>query len=116
MIAESLDELDKLAKDCSSPNWDGYGANPIDVKSVHAVAKFLHAMPCDCPMPSFGADPDGMITMDWHRDKQHTLSVSVAPHGDLIYAGICDGERLHGVWREPTSVFCDLIRAFVTME
>ena len=43
----------------------------------------LEVLPDGLPMPSPGAEPDGQLTLEWHKSAYQTLSVSVTADGDL---------------------------------
>jgi len=58
--------------------------------------QFLDALPFGTPPPSFGAEPDGHITMEWHHSVRRTLSVSVSPEGELHYAAILGSNKTYG--------------------
>ena len=54
-----LEDLIRVAKECSSANWDGYGAEPITNETFWQAYHFLSASPFGFPTPSVGAEPDG---------------------------------------------------------
>jgi hypothetical protein len=58
--------------------------------------KFLEALPPGTPAPSIGAEPNGHLTVEWHRSSQRTPSVSISPDGDLHYAALLGAERICG--------------------
>ncbi len=60
---ESLMELLQLP-----PNWDGYGAAPIDQRLAQSALKVLgNVMDEDAPPPSVVPLSDGGIQVEWHR-------------------------------------------------
>ena len=48
----------------------------------------VSTLPCGCPLPSVGVEPDGHLTLEWYRNPRSTLSVSVSPESDLYYAAL----------------------------
>jgi hypothetical protein len=96
-----LEELIKVTEECSSANWDGYGAEPISNESFWQAYHFLCALPLGFPTPSVGAEPDGQLTFEWHRSSRRTLSISVSPEGDLHYAALLGASKVYGT--EPFS-------------
>lgn len=86
-LEEAVRQLREIAESLSAPNWDGYGANPVQPESVVQAERFLRALPEDIPMPSIGADPDGEVALDWEDDGHAFFSVSVSPDGLLTFAG-----------------------------
>ena len=107
-----FEELLKTFEECRKPNWDGYGAQPVREETYDLAHQFLTALPLSTPVPSIGAEPDGHITVEWHRSPQRTVSVSISPDGELHYAALLGAERICGTEtlraRMPT-VLSDLI-------
>ena len=96
-----LEDLIKVAEECRSANWDGYGAAPITDETFWQAYNFLNALPFGFPTPSVGAEPDGHLTFEWHRSARRTLSISVSPEGDLHYAALLGSSKAYGT--EPFS-------------
>jgi hypothetical protein len=89
-------ELGAVAEECGSPNWDGYGAAPVGKDAISKARLFLWTLPLGVPPPSVGAEPDGNITLEWHRSARRTLSVSVTSDGELHYAALIGPNRDYG--------------------
>jgi hypothetical protein len=106
-------ELADVFEECRQPNWDGYDALPLDEDSFENAVRFLRALPLGTRLPSIGAEPDGHVTLEWHRAPRRTLSVSVAPGELLHYAALlgpartCGSESFYG---EVPKRILDLIR------
>jgi hypothetical protein len=96
-----LEDLIKVAEECRSANWDGYGAAPITNETFWQAYHFLSALPFGFPTPSVGAEPDGHLTFEWHRSSRRTLSISVSPEGELHYAALLGSSKAYGT--EPFS-------------
>jgi len=110
---EVLKELCAVAQECGTRNWDGYGAEPVSEDAYKLARRFLEALPPGTPGPSIGAEPDGHMTMEWHRSPHHTLSVSVSPEGDLHYSALVGPNKAYGTEAfsgEVPKVILDLIR------
>ena len=93
---EVLKELGAVAEECGTSNWDGYGAEPVSEAAYKLARRFLEALAPGTHRPSIGAEPDGQMTMEWHRSAHHTLSVSVSPDGDLHYAALVGPNKAYG--------------------
>jgi hypothetical protein len=91
-----MDELATVWEECQEPNWDGYGALPVTQDALRNTYLFLGAMPLGFPRPSIGAEPDGDLTLEWHRSARRTLSVSVSPYGELHYSALFGPSRVYG--------------------
>lgn len=92
----AFDELYQTYVECRDPNWDGYGALPVSEATYQLAYQFLEALPLGTPPPSFGAEPDGHLTLEWHRSPQWTLSISVSPEGELHYAALLGIRKAYG--------------------
>ena len=95
-----LDDIDNVAKECSEPNWDGYGAMPVSLYSVRHAKRLVEGLPLDAKPPSASAEPDGCITLDWHVSHEETVSLSVLPNGSLAWAGSSHGKKFIGTANE----------------
>jgi hypothetical protein len=107
-----FEELLKTFEECREPDWDGYGTCLVLDATYQLARKFLEALPPGTPAPSIGAEPDGHLTVEWHRSSQRTLSVSISPDGELYYAALLGPERICGMERfgaRMPQAFSDLI-------
>lgn len=93
---ESLGELKRVYAECSSPGWDGYGAEPISASVDEFATGFLLALPLGTPAPAVGAELDGHITLEWYKSPHRTLSVSVGPNGQLHFAALMGASTQYG--------------------
>lgn len=111
-----LSELDAVYAECSQPNWDGYGALSVFPETYSNARSFLDSLSMELPAPTVGAEPDGHLTLEWYSSGRKTLSVSIAPDGNLHYAAIIGPITRYGT--EPigthASVIEDLIRQVMT--
>jgi hypothetical protein len=98
------EELGTVWEECRNPNWDGFGALAVSQDSLRNTYMVLESLPLGFPLPSIGAEPDGQLTIEWHRSPSQTFSVSVDPEGLLHYAGLFGPNRRFG-----TEVFYDEI-------
>jgi hypothetical protein len=109
----AFDELNQVYAECLEPNWDGYGAMPVSNTTYRLAYEFLDAFPLGMPLPSFGAEPDGHLTLEWHHSPRWTLSVSVSPERELHYAALLGASKMYGTepfFGEIPSRILDLIR------
>ena len=109
----ALEELFMVARECRSPNWDGYAAAPIAPEAFTLAWRFLGSLPLGLPAPSVGAESDGHVTFEWYRSPRRTLSVSISAEGDLHYAALLGPTKVYGtepfLGEIPARIF-DLIR------
>jgi hypothetical protein len=78
------------------PNWDGYGARPLNpLALVHAI-RLLRTLPVTSQPPELGVDPDGEVSLEWHVGPRQVFSVSVGSSGRLSYAGLFGRNENHG--------------------
>ena len=107
------DELGTVWEECRHADWDGFSALAVSQDTLHNTYRFLESLPLGCPPPSVGAEPDGQLSLEWHRGPRRTLSVSVTPEGDLHYAALFGPSRVFGTeafFGEAPSAIIDLIR------
>jgi hypothetical protein len=93
---EALEELAEVWEQCRNPAWDGFGALPVEQDTLRSAYMLIESLPLGFPRPSLGAEPDGQITLEWHRSSQRTLSVSVDSDGFLHYAGLFGASKRYG--------------------
>jgi hypothetical protein len=89
-------ELCKTFDERCEPNWDGFGALPVTQDTYTQAYRFVEALPLGKCQPTIGAEPDGQITLEWHRGPYQTLSVSVSPDGDLHYSALIGPNKSYG--------------------
>lgn len=107
------EELGAVWDECRSADWDGFGAQPVDNDTLRNTYRLLESLPLGFPIPSIGSEPDGSMTLEWHRSARRTLSVSVAPDGNLHYAALLGPNRTYGTeafFGEVPESILDLIR------
>jgi hypothetical protein len=92
----AFDELGSVWNECKQPNWDGHHAHAVKRDTLRYAYSLLESLPLDCPIPSIGAEPDGELTLEWHRSPRRTLSVSVTEDGYLHFAGLFGPNRRNG--------------------
>ncbi len=93
---EALDELAEVWEECRHPGWDGHGALAVEQETLRGTYIIIDSLPLGFPRPSIGAEPDGQLTLEWHKSPTRTLSVSVDPDGFLHYAGLFGQDRKYG--------------------
>jgi|SRR5208283_3038195 len=92
----ALNDLYQVYWECQEPGWDGYSALPIADVTYELAQEFIDVLPLGTPLPAFGAEPDGQLTLEWHHSLRRTLSVSVSPDGELHYAAILGSSKNYG--------------------
>ena len=90
------EQLADVWEECHDPNWDGYNALPVIWDTYNNAERFLLGLPLGIPGPSIGSEPDGHITLEWHRSLRRTLSVSISPDDQLHYAALLGPARTCG--------------------
>lgn len=65
---EQLDkELAEIVQECSVHDWNGYGAEPINLDSVRFAFEFLEKLSPGISMPELDVSPGGDLWMSWGR-------------------------------------------------
>ena len=98
-----LKELNHIIQECSEPNWDAYGALPVDKDSIERVKKMIDMLPEGFPNPELGIDPDGEITFEWYKSRRETINLWGSRNGFCYCAYLQNDKSSHG--REPMSDF-----------
>ena len=113
---ESLQELYNLLGECSTENWDGYGAQPVDPDSFNEAERFIRALPTTVSEPEVAVDPDGEISLEWYFEPRKVFSVSIGKRNEIKYAGLYGLNKTYG--REffddeiPKAIFDNIERLF----
>ena len=88
--------LEEAYRECSEPDWDGYGAAPADEISMRWASKVLLALPAGLGVPEAAFEPDGAASLEWWHGPDRTLSVSIERNGEIRYPGRLNGARVVG--------------------
>lgn len=92
----AAEELHAVWSECRGHNWDGYGAEPVSRATYVNAFQLLKSLPFHFPPPSFGAEADGELTMEWYRGPRRTVSISINETGDINYAALLGPRRAFG--------------------
>ena len=95
-LSESLRRLAEAAIEAQEPDWNGYGAQPVDHLAVTRARAFLGALPVDVPLPEISIDPDGEVAIEWTGGRGLRYSISIGATGRITYAGIFGGASVRG--------------------
>ncbi|HJT32425.1 MAG TPA: hypothetical protein VJ783_10315 [Pirellulales bacterium] len=117
-MADARDEVITLWQACRHSDWDGFGAEPVSEHVLRNAYLLLESLPWELPVPSIGAEPDGQVTLEWHRTAWRTLSVSVTPDGELHYAALIGPNKNYGTevfFGEAAAAIIELVRRVYTM-
>lgn len=78
-LRQTLSELQNLLR--LPPNWDSYGALPIDPRAAAVAHRLLlEIMQVETPVPSVAPLSDSGIQLDWHR-RGLDVEVMISPEG-----------------------------------
>jgi hypothetical protein len=88
--------LAKAIEEYSVKNWDGYGAEVIDIFSCMGAIFFSQMLPAHLPVPEIYVDPDGEITFEWYSNPRKVFSVTVRGNEELVYAGLFGINKIYG--------------------
>jgi len=81
----------------SVDDWDGYGAEIVDLDSVPSAVWFAYLLPMHVPIPDIYVDPDGEIGFEWYLGPRRVFSVTVRRNSELAYAGLFGVNKICGV-------------------
>jgi len=92
-------DIREMAVERGEPNWDGYGAEPVDAVAVARAEAIIRALPDGMQLPEISAEPDGEISLDWVRTQRRLMSVSAGLSDRLAFAWLNGTDSGHGVER-----------------
>lgn len=72
---------------------------PVANATFENARQFVLLIPDDMPMPEFGIDPDGAISLTWWVSRTRVFSVSVSASERLAYAWLDGSNKGHAVDR-----------------
>ena len=77
------------------PDWDGYDAEPISDEACEYAQQIYNYFELK---PDPGADPDGMVSLEWYKKDDYQLGLSVDKFGNCYYAFIdyTNNDKEHG--------------------
>jgi hypothetical protein len=84
---ELISTFEEAVQEALVENWDGHGARPVSPLAAQMAAAFIKLLPTAFPLPEFSVDPDGEVSLDWIRERDWLLSVSIGADGTIAYAG-----------------------------
>jgi len=106
---ELMAELADIYRDCLAPGWDGYGAKSVEHSAVCEADLFISLIPSFAPLPYISATPSGGIALEWRKDRDNILMLTLTGKQQLAYAAVLNGRRrMHG-----TELFIDEIPEIV---
>lgn len=89
-------ELEAIAGQASTPNWDGYGAEPVRPDAIEEARTLLAGLPPESPAPQPSVEPDGSVGLEWHIRRGWTYVLTVSGRGRIEYAGLFGENETHG--------------------
>lgn len=88
-------ELESILSECSENDWDGYGALPIDLKSVRWASKFIAHLPDYISYPELSPEPTGELTMLWDK-RGYYIIIGINSEGHISYGGTSPTGHIYG--------------------
>lgn len=90
-----IGDLEKVRRECSTQDWDGYNAAPVNDKSYSSAVQFARLLPGEVPSPDICANQNGNIMFEWEKERGYLFSVIIGDR-KLFYAGLFGTEKFHG--------------------
>jgi len=95
-LDEVLTSLLEVYKECSSADWDSYGAVGVTSDAYEEAKRIIDLLPSSIQMPEIVAEPTGEIGFEWRGGRGRIFIMSVNGRHRISYAGIFDGNKTHG--------------------
>ena len=105
VVSETIEEplfnvqgqIASVVAESTSSGWDGYDAKPISKSAeFHAFCLTSHLVPFCRVVPDVASEPDGSIELEWFRNKNWRLVVSIDGNGIVSYAAKCGADSQTG--------------------
>lgn len=84
--AEVKQRIDAVCEELEEDARQGYPVRPVHALTRGHARVFLRRLPSWVPDPDVGVDPNGDLTLEWYTGRDHVLSISLAPSGEVVYA------------------------------
>lgn len=113
-----VDKINQIAKDCSQPNWDSYGALPITEEAVEVAIEFSHYL-SDFPEAEVSPDTEGLIVFEWYISHANVFSIVVDVDEVLYYSGLLGDYAEEGQWvidKDITNKIADKLALFCKLD
>jgi hypothetical protein len=94
-VARVTSEILAMVAEHGYPDWNGEGACAVSTPAADRTVAFIRALPDNVPAPEIAPEPDGSISLDWIRSRNHVLSVSVGVSESLAYAWVFGDDSGH---------------------
>jgi hypothetical protein len=111
------EQLEEIKRDCSFPDWDGYGALPLNETSVRLAEEFIkQAMELypELPYPELCPEPDGCLGFDWNVNE-NKLAVSINSKSWVSYCVVfTNGTSGKGEYLYKENEIHRMIRYYIT--
>jgi hypothetical protein len=66
---------------------------PVEQDTYRAAYELIELLPLRFPRPSPGAQPNGMLTLEWYHSPTRNFSISINADGFIHYAGLFGSEE-----------------------
>lgn len=82
--SDILQAIKDLPREFGLPDWDGYGANAVLIRSIEYAAQFANALPETIEVPHVGCDADGFVCLEWYHDSSNQCLITFSDDGQII--------------------------------
>ncbi len=85
--ATLYNELREALQECSEPDWNGYGCDPVDLKAIDYMKQLLDELPEELLPDSVGACPSSACTAEYYRESKISSMFWVEGSGEIGWLG-----------------------------
>jgi hypothetical protein len=86
------EQLISVCREASYPDWDGEGSSAVSLVTVQIVRDFVDTLSNEYRYLTIVPENDGHVSMEWYKDKQHLLSISVSLDRTMYWAALIGSE------------------------
>ncbi len=103
-VSDCVARIERLRE--LTPNWNSYGANPVDVGSIASATQLVPWLAGieGINSPRVAASPEGYVALSWEWEQQtRELDLEVLPDGTLRYSFLDERRPAADVEAETTN-------------
>lgn len=89
------EEANRVFSRYTSPNWDGYDAEPATQQQYHDLLQLIEWLPEGIKKPEVIALPTGELALEWFEDRRKNV-ILLLEGRKLDYAALVGDDKTHG--------------------
>ena len=109
-----MKKLRLIPKKYATPDWDGYGAKPVNLKCHKSAMVFARKLPSELMDAEVGVTADGDVDFEWYRGKSKRCIFVFSSEGKVHCVASGGKSKLSATFVSPEPQdLIDIVRRFV---